>query len=72
MVSKRYLTCAVVILYNFSCRKEMKYSVLNNHYQILTSLDRDDEAEKVFVEAEQLLTESGHNEQLLVMYDLKV
>lgn len=50
----------------------MKYSVLNNHYQVLNSLDRDEEAERIFVEAEKLLTETGHNENLLVMYDLKV
>jgi hypothetical protein len=49
----------------------MKYSVYNNHYQILNSLNREHEAEEIFEAAVQLLTEARLCEQLLTMFDIK-
>jgi hypothetical protein len=50
----------------------MLYSVYNNRYNILTTLDRLAEAEEVFRTAEKLLIESKMFNELYELYDIKV
>ena len=53
-------------------RKQMHWVVYNLWYIVLDLLGRDEEAERIFAEAEKFLSEAKLNEELFRLYNLKV
>lgn len=50
----------------------MKSVIFTNRYTILNLLGRDVEAEEVFMEGENLMSEAKFNLELFRLYDIKV
>jgi len=50
----------------------MHWVVYNLWYNVLDLLGRDEEAERIFAEAEKFLSEAKLNEELFKLYNLKV
>jgi hypothetical protein len=50
----------------------MHWVVYNLWYIVLDLLGRDEEAERIFAEAEKFLSEAKLNEELFKLYNLKV